>query len=265
VPAPLAAVAAVPVADPRAQELERLWGIYRAEPCDRHRNTLVEAYHELAREVTRRFASRLPRSVDRGDLDTAASFGLMSAVSAFDPARGVPFESYCEVRIKGALLDELRSQDWLPRHWRHRFEVHKRALEKLRGDFEREPQDHEVARELGLSLEVYVQTFGVSLPSGATGGMPADDSGPDSVLSLEIVPDTHCEAPGEGISRNELFSLIAQRLNDQEYRILYLRYWEGLAMREIGETLDVSESRVCKIHARLIERLKEHFRVHLAD
>lgn len=249
----------------RSEALESLWRSYREDPCDARRNALVEAYHELARDVTRRFALRLPRRVDRGDLETAASVGLMAAVGAFDPARGVPFESYCEVRIKGALLDELRSQDWLPRHWRTRFEVHERALERLRSEFEREPQAHEVARELGVPLDEYLQTYGVARPGVSGGAMPLERGDQDALPSLEVVPDKKVEAPGEGITRNELFSLIAQRLSDQEYRILYLRYWEGLAMREIGETLEVSESRVCKIHARLIERLKEHFRVDVAD
>lgn len=249
----------------RRARFEPLWQRYRLEPGDESRNALVEAYQGFVIDVARRFAARLPRCVDRGDLETAASVGLMGAVTGYDPARGVPFESYCELRVKGALLDELRTQDWLPRPWRHRFELQKRALERLRGEFEREPQDDEVARELGVSLDEYLQTFGVALPGGPSGSMGLDDSEEDLPPSLEVVPDGRLEGPGEEISRNELFSLITQRLSDQEYRILYLRYWEQMPMREIGDVLAVSESRVCKIHARLLERLKDHFRVHLLD
>lgn len=246
-----------------ALDLAALWRTYRENACDATRNSLVEAYQSFARDVTRRFASRLPRSVDRGDLETAASVGLMAAVAGFDPDRGVRFESYCELRVKGALLDELRTQDWLPRPWRHRLELQKRALERLRSVLGREPNDQEVAAEMEMELTEYQLIFGVGLPGVPAGGMPLDDASDDSPLSLDVVPDTNSDAPGDRITRSELFSLITQRLTEQEYRILYLRYWEGMAMREIGELMKISESRVCKIHARLIDRLKDRFRVHL--
>jgi DNA-directed RNA polymerase sigma subunit (sigma70/sigma32) len=99
----------------RQKIAEGLWAVYREDRSDEHRNSLVEHYQPLIKEIARRFAARLPRSVDRGDLATASSFGLMSAIGGFDPERGVRFESYCELRVKGALLDELRTQDWLPR------------------------------------------------------------------------------------------------------------------------------------------------------
>ena len=116
------------VSQARRPNVDRLWAAYRRSPTDAARNRLVEAYQPLVREVVRRFAYRLPRSVERGDLDTAANFGLISAIEGFDPSRGVRFESYCELRVKGALLDELRNQDWLPRPWRTRIELQKRTL-----------------------------------------------------------------------------------------------------------------------------------------
>ena len=126
-------------------EVALLWVSYRQRPCDEHRNALVEAYQDLVRDVVRRFAIRLPRNIERGDLMTAANVGLMAAVGGFDPLRGVRFSSYCERRIKGALLDELRTQDWLPRPWRQRIELHKRTLERLRSETGREPHDPGVA------------------------------------------------------------------------------------------------------------------------
>ena len=118
---------------------EVLWQAYWREGTDEHRNHLVEAYQKLARDVVRRYAARLPRTVDRGDLHTAANFGLMSAIASFDPSRRVRFESYAEMRIRGALLDELRTEDWLPRPWRQRLEQQKRTLEELRSNLGREP------------------------------------------------------------------------------------------------------------------------------
>ncbi len=240
---------------------DRLWAAYRRHPGDAVRNRLVEAYQSLVREVVRRFAYRLPRSVERGDLDTAANFGLISAIEAFDPTRGVRFESYCELRVKGSLLDELRSQDWLPRPWRTRIELHKRVSERLRSEANREPTDEEVAREMRMPLEEFRQVFGVGLPGAPKGSMPIGESGEDSAPGLDVVEDTHADAPGEKLTREEILRLVTQRLSVQEYRIVYLKYWEELSMREIGELMNLSESRVCKVHARLLDRLKDRFRV----
>lgn len=244
----------------RLKAVERLWTSYRKATTDAARNRLVEAYQGLVREVVRRFAYRLPKSVERGDLDTAANFGLISAIEGFDPSRGVRFESYCELRVKGALLDELRNQDWLPRPWRTRIELHKRVTERLRSEQNREPADEDIAVEMGMPLEEYRQVFGVGLPGAPLGSMPTEESGEESAPGLEILEDLHGDAPGERLTRDEILKLVTQRLSVQEYRIVYLKYWEELSMREIGEIMSLSESRVCKVHARLLERLKDRFR-----
>jgi len=211
----------------------------------------------MVSDIVRRFAARLPRSVDRGDLETAANFGLMSAIEGFDPERGVRFEAYAELRVKGALLDELRSQDWLSRPWRARFAQHKRVCERLRAELDRDPIDEEVARAMAMPLDLYRQVFGVAMPGTPLGSARARGEG--EVPGLEIVPDTHTDAPGEKLSRDEILRLVAQKLTVQEYRIVYLKYWEELSMREIGELMCLSESRVCKLHMRLLERLKDRF------
>jgi RNA polymerase sigma factor for flagellar operon FliA len=271
-----AAAKAVPVLEPdvvrarakragasSARSFERWWSAYRRRATDAARNRLVEAYQPLLCEIVRRFAARLPRSVDRGDLDTAASFGLMSAIEAFDPERGVRFESYAELRVKGALLDELRNQDWLSRPWRARFEQHKRVCERLRTEHNRDPNDEEVARGMEMPLGLYRRVFGVGMPGAPVGAMPIHERGDDQLPGLDIVPDTHSDAPGEKLSRDEILSLVAQKLTVQEYRIVYLKYWEELSMREIGELMRLSESRVCKIHMRLLERLKDRFHANI--
>ncbi len=236
-----------------------LWADYRENPSEDTRNRLVEEYHAFAREIVRRFSGRLPRSVDRGDLETAGSVGLISAVTGYDPERGVRFESYCELRVKGALLDELRTQDWLPRPWRQRMELRKRTTEALRGEYGRNPEDHEVALAMGLEEGEFQRLFGMGVPMPPTGSMAMDDGGDEMIPVLEAVPDNHCEVPGDKLSREDLLALVAQKLTDQEYRIVYLKYWEDLTMREIGELTGLSESRVCKIHTRLIHRLRDRF------
>jgi RNA polymerase sigma factor for flagellar operon FliA len=239
----------------------RLWKAYRRRGDDLARNRLVEHYQPLVRELVRRFALRIPRSVDRGDLDTAANVGLMAAISGFDPARGVRFESYCEFRVRGALIDELRTQDWLPRPWRARLELQKRTLERLRSESDREPLDEDVASGMGMPLEEYRHIFGLGLLDAPIGvGTDGDGEG-EGGPGLEVVADTHSDAPGEKLSRDEILRLVAQKLTGQEYRLVYLKYWEELSMREIGQMMRISESRVCKIHMRLLERLKDRFRV----
>ena len=246
-----------------ARALGKLWSDYHARPGDEARNRLVEHYQPLVGEIVRRFAWRLPRSVDRGDLDTAANVGLMSAIEGFDPERGVRFESYCELRVKGALLDELRNQDWLPRPWRARLELQKRISERLRSEENRDPSDEEVAAAMSMPLDEYRQIFGVGMPGVPLGTAHADDGSEDARPGLEVVPDTHSDAPGEKLTRDEILRLVAHKLTVQEYRIVYLKYWEDFSMREIGELMNLSESRVCKIHLRLIERLQDRFRAHV--
>ncbi len=237
-----------------------VWQSYRRYPCDEHRNLLVELYKSFVDEIVRRFAGRLPRRVDRGDLDTAANVGLMSAISGFDPTRGVRFEFYCERRVRGALLDELRTQDWLPRHWRQRIERHKRILERLRGERNGEPCDEDVARAMEMAPDVYAQTFGIGLPGLPPRSIASMDALEDVGSALEAVADRHSSTPGEQLTRTELLRLVAQKLTELEYRIVYLKYWEELPMREIGELTGLSESRVSKIHANLLDRLKDRFR-----
>ena len=245
--------------EPRARDAARtgLWSRHARDSDDASRNALVESYQGLAHDVVRRFAARLPRNVDRGDLVTAANVGLMAAVTSFDPERGVPFEAYAERRIKGALLDELRVQDWLPRPWRQRIEQHKRAVERLRSELGRAPRDDEVAEALDVDVGDYQALFGTGFPGAPVGSAPTDDAEDDPFGALGIVPDTRGDAPDVRLTREELLNLVAQKLSDQEYRIVYLKYWEELPMREIGQLTGLSESRVCKIHARLIDRLQE--------
>ncbi|MBL8860795.1 MAG: sigma-70 family RNA polymerase sigma factor [Planctomycetes bacterium] len=221
------------------------------------RNRLVEHYQPLVRTIIAALERRLPRCVERGDLETAANVGLMGAVEAFDAARGVPFELYAEHRLRGALLDELRNQDWLPRPWRARLEARRRAIERLRAGLGREPCDEEVAVALGIAVQEYHQDYGPALVDGPVSDSWGDDGLQAGASALEGVPDTGREAPEERLTRDELLRLVAQKLSVQEYRLVYLKYWEDMPLREIGQVLGLSESRVCKIHLALLDRLRD--------
>lgn len=252
-------------AAPRTVPVAVLWSRYARRRDDAARNALVERYQDVVREIVRWFAMRLPRNVDRGDLETAANVGLMAAIEGFDPARGVPFDAYCELRVKGALLDELRTQDWLPRAWRARIELHKRTIERLRAESAREPSAEEIAAALDIPLDEYDQLFGVGLPGAPVGSMPLEAHDEDGAPGLEIVADGEREAADEKLTRDEILRLVAQKLSVQEYRLVYLKYWEELPMREIGELIHLSESRVWKMHQKLIERLQDRLRANEVD
>jgi RNA polymerase sigma factor for flagellar operon FliA len=247
------------------RDVAALWRAYWKSPNDQRRNRLVEAHQGLVRAVVQRFAQRLPRSVDRGDLETAANVGLMGAVASFDPARSVPFELYAETRVRGAVIDELRAQDWLPRPWRARLDLQKRTLEALRSELRREPADVEVASAMDLPFDEYELLFGTGLPGAPSGAMPLLENGEEPLSRLDGVADTRADQPGDELTRSELLRLVAQGMSEVEYRIVYLKYWEDLPMREIGELTRLSESRVCKIHAKLLERLKDRFRAQGSD
>lgn len=249
----------------REQGVRRLWSSYRRRSTDEARNRLVEAYQALLREVVQRFTARLPRSVERGDLDTAANFGLIAAIQGFDKARGVPFHAYCELRIKGAMLDELRNQDWLPRPWRARLELHKKVCERLRAAHDCDPADEVVAAAMDMPLDEYQQIFSAALRVTPVGTLSSHEPADDQMLGLDVVADPNADSAGDRLTQDEILKLVAQRLTDQEYRVVYLKYWEELSMREIGEILHLSESRVCKIHAKLLERLKDRFRVNVEE
>jgi len=234
---------------PVESELARLWMRYRARPSRRVRNRLVELYQPHALSYARRFAARLPQHVDRGDLETAASFGLIAAIEAFDPARGISFEAYCDLRVRGALLDELRNLDWMPRLVRARSEELRRLRESLRAQLEREPTDADLAQALGLSLEEFDEGFS---------SIARQSCAPDAE-QLDVLVDPRSDPrsePGTVLEQDELYRLVYARLSRLESRIVHLRYWEERSLREIGTRLSMSESQVCKIHQRVLERLK---------
>jgi len=141
------------------------------------------------------------------------------------------------------------------------LEERKRTEERLRRELNREPNDEELAEAMGMTIEYYDQRFGVGLPGAPTGSMPSGEGADDGMPALEVVADPEADAPHEALSKNELLGLVTDKLSDQEYRIIYLKYFNDLPMREIGQLTGLSESRVCKIHARLLDRLKDRFRV----
>lgn len=236
--------------EPDARQLWREF-LQRREPATRRR--VIEHHAALVRGVGAKLAVRLPSSIELSDLVQAGTFGLMEAVDRFDPTRGVRFEGYAAQRIRGAMLDELRSQDWVPRTVRARTREVERARETLHVRLGRPATDRELAAELGIGVrELRAATRPVHLVSTDD----ADGSVGAAALAAVVPDDTdpYLAAVRRETSA-ELRAAIGQ-LGDRDRLVLQLYYLEDRTLAEIGAVLGVTESRVCQLHARMVTRLR---------
>ena len=222
------------------------------------RNRLIELFLPLVKYNGERIWSRLPDGVELDDLVSAGTFGLMDAIDAYDMSRGVKFETYCVPRIRGAMLDELRTMDWVPRLVRSNASKLNEALKTLEARLGRAPADSEVAEYMGLSAEEFekllVEANALSLVSLNKKWCETDSS--KEVHEIDIIEDKKGEDPTRRIQKHDLMRLVTKGLNRNERLIIILYYYEELTMKEIGATLDLSESRVSQMHSAIVERLQ---------
>ncbi len=247
----------------RADEVEAgivaLWRAYgeRRDPALRER--LVLHYAPLVKYVAGRVGTGLPAHVDVGDLVQSGIFGLVDAIDRFEPERGLKFETYAMQRIRGAILDDLRAQDWVPRSVRSRAREVERALERLEARLLRTASDAEVANELGLSVsdlrDLYAQlqlTSVVALDELVTVGR-------GGTSLAETLPDDSMPDPGavmDGVESRRLLAQAVSQLVERDRVVVTLYYFENLTLAEIGKVLGVTESRVCQLHTRAVLRLR---------
>jgi len=242
-----------------AEEVEQLWVEFKKNPSNKElRNRLVEIYLPLVRYNAERIWARLPEGVELDDLISAGVFGLMDAIDAFDLGRGVKFETYCVPRIRGAMLDELRTMDWVPRLVRSKASKLNEAMKSLESRLGRQPSQQELAEELGISQEelekMMVEASAVNLISLNKKWYETDSY--KDVREIDILEDKKGEDPTKRIQRNDLMRLITKGLSRNERLIAILYYYEELTMKEIGATLDLSESRVSQMHSAIVQRLQ---------
>jgi len=237
-----------------------LWDRYTSKPTRAVRDQLIVHYSPLVKYVASRVAAGLPQNVEQADLVSYGIFGLIDAIDKFDLGRGYKFETYAISRIKGAMLDELRSMDWVPRSVRTKAKRIEQANAKLEAKLGRAASDEEIADELGITVEdlddmlTKISFVGVvaldEMLSGSERG--------DSQTLGDTIPDKG-DGPLGSFEVEEMRQLLAESINsmtEREKIVLTLYYYEGLTLAEIGGVLGVTESRVCQIHTKSVIRLR---------
>jgi RNA polymerase sigma factor FliA len=246
----------------KAIEIRDLWRRYKIDGDERARERLVLAYSPLVKYVAGRMGANLPPHIDEADLISYGLVGLVSAIERFDPAREIKFETYAITRIKGAIIDDLRAMDWVPRSVRTRAREIERANAKLENRLQRAPTDKELAAELAVSseeLQESLLTISHSSLAALDEMWTVSDSSGDQVSLLDTLEDPGAPDPARAVDLGDLKDRMAEaiaRLPEREKLVIGLYYYENLTLREIGEVLGVTESRVSQLHTKAVLRLR---------
>ncbi len=239
-----------------------MWRRYKSDGDQHARERLVVAYSPLVKYVAGRMASGLPPHVEEADLISYGLVGLISAIERFDLGREIKFETYAITRIKGAIIDELRTQDWVPRSVRARAREIERANAKLEHKLQRAPSDEEVAAELGISVDDFQESL-LSISHSSVAALDelwsVSDSSGDQVSLMDTLEDPNAPDPANVVDVSDLKDRIADaiaRLPEREKLVIALYYYENLTLREIGEVLGVTESRISQLHTKAVLRLR---------
>ncbi|CAN5405507.1 RNA polymerase sigma factor WhiG [soil metagenome] len=243
--------------DPAVTEL---WTRFKDSGDPQARERLILQYSPLVKYVAGRVSVGLPSSVEHGDLVSYGMFGLIDALEKFDLDKGFKFETYAISRIKGAIIDELRSIDWIPRSVRTKAKRVERALAELERRLDRTPSEEELAAELEMTVEELRQVLTqVSLTSIAAldETMPGEDGNKQSLV--DTLADRDATDPQEALEDSEVRRLLGEtinRMSDREKTVIVLYYFEGMTLSQIGEVLGVTESRVCQMHTKAVLGLR---------
>jgi RNA polymerase sigma factor for flagellar operon FliA len=267
-PGPRHAAPAAPAAaedarlPPAPSALDELWRAYKATGDERLREQLILHYSPLVKYVAGRVSVGLPPNVEQADFVSSGVFGLIDAIEKFDPDRSIKFETYAITRIRGAMIDELRALDWIPRSVRQKARAIERAYATLEASLRRTPTEAEVADEMGVTLDELHGVFSqLSLANvvALEELLHAGSEGGDRLSLMDTLEDTAADNPVEVAEDRELRRLLARAVNtlpEREKTVVTLYYYEGLTLAEIGEVLGVTESRVSQIHTKSVLQLR---------
>jgi len=236
-----------------ANSTVELLGRYHRRRTVRLRDRLIERHRPIVENMARSLALRLPRCVDVQDLVHAGMWGLMQAIDKYEPGRGEHFLAFMRLRVRGAMLDELRNLDYLPRLCRRRQRTREKAIVRLRQQLSREPTEEELAGELEVSVETLRRLYGPAQVLGTEGQGGIREDGSDT---MDRLADDDQESPIEAINRQELLDKIRDSLQPVEWKVLQMHYLEGMSGKEVARRLRLSASRICQIHGRVMDRLK---------
>ena len=246
----------------KAIELKDLWRRYREQDDQRARERLVVAYSPLVKYVAGRMGSGLPAHVEEADLISYGLVGLISAIERYEPEREIKFETYAIPRIRGAIIDELRALDWVPRSVRARAREIEKANVKLEHQLQRAPSDEEIAGELGIALDEFQESL-IQISNSTIAALDelwtVSDSSGDQVSLLDTLQDPSAPDPARVMDATDLKDRVADaiaRLPEREKLVIALYYYENLTLREIGEVLGVTESRISQLHTKAVLRLR---------
>ena len=239
-------------------EIQKVWDQFHKTHDVESRNALMEHYRPLVQYAAIRLHNKLPDKVEVDDLVSAGIFGLMDALDAYDPERGVKFETYCSPRVRGSILDELRSMDWVPRLVRARAHQLTKATQELEVNLGRKPTEKETAEKLQLGK---VEFERLRRDANAIGLISltnnyGESDGDKDIREIDIIQDKKSQNPLIEAQKRDLKNLLTKGLTRAERLIIVLYYYEEMTMKEIGATLDLSESRVSQMHSSIVARLK---------
>ncbi len=233
-------------------------GVSKHPGADRER--LILRYAPLVKYIAGRMAMRLPGSVSIDELISAGTFGLIDAVDKFEPEKGNRFETYARHRIKGAMLDELRRSDWVSRSVRREIAGIEKAVHELYATLMREPEDHEIAAKLGVSLDAYYKMLD---RTGSVGLAPLSDAALEGGYTSKTPHQWTPPSPVDEMERKEMKQLVAAALTGlkkKEQLVISLYYYEELTLKEIAKILELTESRICQIHTQSIVKLRSRMK-----
>ena len=231
---------------------------------------VIKEYAPMIKYVANRIALRLPPQIEVDDLISVGVLGLIDAIEKFDPHRGAKFKTYAEFRVRGAILDELRSMDWVPRSVRQKASSLDTVCQKLQAQMGRPPEDEEIAKEMGISIDELFETLNetqnMPMLSLEDLGISRDEG--DTRSLLDCLAGKADSDPQVQLRLSELKGIIAKAIDtlpEKERLMVSLYYYEELTMKEIGEVLGITESRVSQIHSKAVFKLRTQLRVLIAE